>query len=404
MGSGTFRLSTGEYRFTAEYLSIEKGQKLYIDPSIWCIHGEYEAFDKYILTKSNVTAHLAQVHPFTLGWIADLHSASNPPKNVKEQIERLSLCNPTLTVFGGDIVSGSGEYLGSDMEDSWFQNVWDYAKDRLSGHLWVKGNHDIDPNRYFYYNWFERLWTLRVGRFKLIAFDGYNEQTLCPGSCQPCLSVPDILWLARRLKEDDREKVILVHQPLDQWCIYCPWVFKETKVTCVYAGHSHDIFYVKGPYKEISDIPDYINGSCSKEVKLRVATITVFMKDGSEQTVLMGGGLQVKEKSDGFEIRAPEIVDWKKEKVKSEIPIRLVKRFNQHWFNLIVSCPSESTSHVRIVEKSDHSLELVSDREMYIIGKEIASEQAPYDSWRCSCGAIWNSYHTDGDKPIELSL
>ena len=97
-------------------------------------------------------------------------------------------------------------------------------------------------------------------------------------------------------------------------------------------------------------------------------------------------------------------MDWKKEKVKSEIPIRLVKRFNQHWFNLIVSCPSESTSHVRIVEKSDHSLELVSDGEMYIIGKEIASEQAPYDSWRCSCGAIWNSYHTDGDKPIELSL
>ncbi|HID94714.1 MAG TPA: hypothetical protein EYP53_01475 [Candidatus Latescibacteria bacterium] len=403
MSSGTFKLPTDEFRFTSEHISIGEGRKLYIDPSIWCIHGEYEAFDKYIVTRSNVTAHLVQVHPFTLGWIADLHSGLNLPDNVREQIDRLSLCNPTVTVFGGDIVRGSGEYSGSDMEDSWFQSVWEYAKDRLSNQLWLKGNHDIDPNRDCYYNWFERLWVLKVGRFKFVAFDGYNEQTLCPGSCYPCLSLPDILWLARRLREDDLEKVILVHQPLDQWCVYCPWVFREANITCAYAGHSHDIIYAQGPYKEIAGIPDYINGSCSEEVQLRVATLTLFAGDGKERSVLVEGGIGMREGGDEIEITTPVTVNWKKEKVTSVVPIRLARRISGHYVNLIACLPSEDRGSVRI-KSTLRGAKITGDVEMYVIGKDIYSEESLYDSWVCSCGAMWNSYRAMPGRAVELEL
>lgn len=404
MSSASFKLPTGERRFTSEHLSIVEGQKLYIDPSIWCIHGEYEAIDKHIVTRSNVTAHLAQVHPFSLGWIADLHSGSDVPDNVKGQIDRLSLCNPTLTVFGGDIVSGSGEYLGSDMDDSWFQGVWDYAKERLSNNLWVKGNHDIDPNRYFYYNWFERLWSLSIGRFKFIAFDGYNEQSLIPGSCEPCLSLPDVIWLKRRLIEDELNKVILVHQPLDQWYPHAPWAFKEaSNIKSVYAGHSHDIIYVKGPYKQISDVLNYINGTCSEEVKLQVATLTIFTKDGKEQTVLVDGGIRVDETPGGVEITAPSTVNWKKESTVSIVPIRLVTCIDGHYLNLIALLRSETECSI-CIQRTGQNVEISGDTEIYALGKGICSEQRSYDSWICSCGAVWNSYRVSRGDGLRLKF
>jgi len=392
--AGAFKLPTGEYRFTQEHLSSDGGPRVYIDPSIWCVHGEHEAFDRYIVPRSNITAHLAQIHPFTLGWISDLHSGPRVPDHVKEQIEVLSLCNPTITAFGGDIVSGSGEYLGSGLEDGWFQGVWDYAKDRLSNNLWVKGNHDIDPNRYFYYNWSERLWSFKIGRFKFIGFDGYNEQALCPGSCQPCPSLPDIIWLDRRLQEDDLEKVLLVHQPLDQWCIYCPWVFKRSKekIVCAYSGHSHDIIYTEGPFEEISGIPNYINGTCSEEVEPKVATLTMFTKEGKERTVLVGGGVEVKGTSDELKITAPSTVGWDKEKVKSTVPIRSVVRTEEHRLNIILLLPSEAVGSVHLRRKG-RNVEVLGDAEMYVLGKEIHSKRTPYDSWRCPCGAVWNSYY-----------
>jgi len=403
MGVGAFKLSTDEYRFTGECLSVGANQSVYIDPSIWCIHGGYEAFGKYMVTKSNVTAHLAQVHPFTLGWIADLHVPLTWGVPAKEQIDRLALCNPTLTVFGGDIVRGSGDYLGSDMEDRWFENVWNYAKDRLSNHVWLKGNHDTDPGCYHYCHWFERLWCLRLGVFKFIGFDGYNEQSLIPGSCEPCLSLPDVIWLKRRLTEDALGKVILVHQPLEQWYPHALWAFKEaSNVVSVYAGHSHDVAYVKGPFKQISDLPNYINGSCSKEVKLQVATMTAFMKDGSERTVLMDEGINVVESYDGIEITAPKAMDWDKKPVKAPVPVRWVKCIHGHYLNGIVLCPSERTVHVRITEQADHAVEVVSEAPIYIVGKGITSSGILYDSWTCSCGLTWNSYYVETGKPLKL--
>ncbi len=413
MGFGAFKLPTGEYRFTGEHLSVGANQRVYIDPSIWCIHGGYETFGKYIVTKSNVTAHLAQIHPFTFGWIADLHVSSGLPDSVvwtdaaKEQIDRLALCNPSFTMFGGDVVSGSGGYTGdnfgldSPIEESWFEIVWNYSKDKLSNNLWVKGNHDIDPNCNYFYDWFERLWYLELGMFKLIGFDAYNEQSIVPGFCEPYLSLPDILWLKKRLCEDQLSKVIFAHHPLDQWYKYASWVFeKASNVKCAFGGHTHELIYT-----EVANIPVYVNGTCSDpNSKPHLATIGIFTKDGSVHTTLMHGDLEVHGSSDDIEINTPKTMNWKKEEVKGAIPVRLVKRFNGHYLNLIVHCPSESTVHVQLRRKADTAVEMVSDAEMYIIGKEICSERNPYDLWTCSCGIRWNCYHADAGEVLEVSF
>jgi len=404
MSAGAIKVPTGEYRFTSECVAVESGKKLYIDPSTWCIHGKYKTFEKYVATESNVTAHLAQIHPFTLGWIADLHVSSSLPEIAKEQVKRLILCNPTLTVFGGDIVSGSGEYLGSDMEDSWFESTWNYTKDKLSNNLWVKGNHDIDPGRYYYYKWFERLWSLRLGNFRLVGFDGYCEDTLVPGSCWPSLSLTDVIWLRRRLGEDEVHKAILVHEPLEQWHIYAAWVFKEASgIKGVFAGHSHELACRIDPHKEVSSIPTYINGTCSWEVEIHVPTIALFMKDGTLEATNPDGEIGLKETSDSIEIKTPKTVDWDRKKTKATIPVRLVRQVSGHYLNLIVLCSSEDTVDIRILEK-DAKIEVVSEAKMYVLGKEVYAKEGLYHSWKCSCGAVWNSYYTEGGGPLKLSL
>lgn len=405
MSSGTIRVPTGEYRFASEYASVERDKKLYIDPSIWCIHGEYKVFDKHIVSTSNVTAHLAQIHPFTLGWLADLHLTSSWTDIAKEQVKRLATCNPTLTVFGGDIISGSGEYLGSNMENTWFEGAWNHTKNRLSNNLWIKGNHDIDPGQYFYYNWFERLWSLKLGNFKFISFDGYSEDSLTPGSCWPGLSLTDIIWLKKRLEDDKLNKIILVHQPLEQWHIYAAWVFKETSgIKAVFCGHSHELASRTDPHKEVCSIPVYINGTCAPEVEVHVATVAIFTKDGVLKTINLNGEIQIKEIGDTIRIDTPETMDWNKQKTKAIIPVRLVKHINGYYLNLIVLCPSEDTTHLQIVNKTNQKIEIESEVKMYILGREIYAKNNLYDSWKCSCGTKWNSYSIEGRVPLELNL
>jgi predicted phosphodiesterase len=413
MGFGAFKLPTGEYRFTGEHLSVGPDQKVYIDASTWCIHGEYEAFGKYIVTRSNVTAHLAQVHPFTLGWISDLHVSSGLPDSAawteaaREQVDRLALCNPSLTVFGGDVVSGSGGYTGDNfglcppIEAHWFETVWNASKDTLSNTLWVKGNHDIDPNCYHYYDWFERLWCLGLGRFKLIGFDTYYEQTILPGSCEPVLSLPDAIWLKKRLNEDRRSKVILAHAPLDQWHKYAPWAFEKTSnVKCALGGHVHKLSYT-----EVADIPVYINGTCSDpNYKPHAATLTTLTKDGEVHVTLTHADLEVNGTSDNIEIHAPKTIDWNREEVEGVIPVRVVKRFNGHLLNLIVCCSSERTVRVEIRRKTDTRLEITSDAALYALGKEIGSKKEPYDAWSCACGTRWNCYRADPEEALEVSI
>ena len=387
-----FKLPTEEYRFVGENISIDPGKKVYIDPSIWCIHGEYEAHEKYIITKSNVTAHLVQIHPFTFGWTADLHFG-NPNQSwisdAKRGIDRLSLCNPTLTAIGGDIVEPS-------LEGLWFEDAWNYMKDKLSNNLWIKGNHDVGGEFlfcYHYYDWFERLWCLRIGKFKFIGFDTFNERIALPKSCYPGISLHDMIWLKKRLSEDKLYKVMLFHHPLSQWYFKVrPYALNETlNVKCAFFGHDPKI-----NYEEVLNIPCYGGGECAPANPI----VGIFTKSGDEYTFRVMGNINVAETSSCIKIETPSAFPFNRE-VKPIVPIRLVTRHDECHLNLIVLCPSESVSHIQIEDEGD-TLKIISDVNFYVLGKEIYSTNDLYDSWRCSCGITWNSYYVNAENPIEL--
>lgn len=390
-----FRVPTDEYRFTGANISVNSGEKVYIDPSTWCIHGEYKDFEKCIAAKSNVTAHLAQIHPFTLGWLADLHTFSTLTEVTLKQINRVALCNPTLTILGGDIVFGpSQEHIQS------FGKVWDYVKNKLSNNLWLKGNHDVSPDFHYYYDWFERMWSIRMGAFKFIGFDTYNEQNTMAHSCWPYLSLPDVIWLKKRLTEDKLNKVILAHHPLDQWHRYAPLAFEEAlNLKYVLGGHDPEVVHTKS-----KNIPMYVNGTCTEGVEWQVATINAFMKDGSTYSILIDDDIEIKDGSDNIKITTPRVMGWDKERIEAKIPIRLVKHINNHYLSFIVNCPSENTTSINIIRNKNQSIKVVSDTETYVIGKGIYSEEASYDCWKCSCGAMWNSYYIKDGQKIELGF
>lgn len=398
MGFGSFELPTGECRFTGEHLSLGTNQKVYIDPSIWCIHGRYEAFGKYIVTKSNVTAHLAQIHPFTFGWISDTHFG-NPKQewisNAQKGIDVLGSCNPTLTVVGGDIVEPS-------LEGLWFEDTWNYMKDKLSNNLWIKGNHDVGGEElfcYHYYDWFERLWCLGLGNFKFIGFDTYNERVVLPGSCDPGISLHDLIWFKKRLHEDSLYKVMLFHHPLSQWWtkVY-PFALDEASASntkCAFFGHDSKI-----PYEEILGIPCY---NLDGEVNPAQPALSIFTKSGDVYTIRVKDNVEIAESSDAIEIKAPAI-SWKKEEVKSIVPTRLVRHLKGRYINLIALCLPENLAHIQITDNQDDTLMVRGDIDMYIIGKEIYSTDDAYDSWECSCGMTWNSYYINAEKSLELRL
>lgn len=258
------------------------------------------------------------------------------------QISRLALCNPTLTILGGDIIFGpSKEYVRS------FKKVWDYVKSRLSNNLWLKGNHDVSPDFPYYYDWFERMWTLRSGAFKFIGFDTYNEQNIISESCWPGLSLPDVIWLKKRLTEDELNKVVLVHHPLDQWYQYAPLAFKEgLNIKYVLSGHDPKVTQAR-----IRDILMYVNGTCATGVEWQVATINAFMKDGTSRSILIDDDIAVADDSDTIKITTPRAMSWGKKTIKAKIPIRLTKHINGHYLNLIMFCPSQSTNRIQIIKK-----------------------------------------------------
>jgi len=406
--------ASGDYRFTYECISASEGDRVYIDPSVWCIHGRYNASGKHVVAESNVTAHLAQIHPFTLGWIADLHSTSALAEEAKELTDRLALCNPTVTVLGGDIVGGSGVYgyykgerFLPGIEDRWFESIWSYVKDRLSNNLWLKGNHDVDPGCYFFHDWSERLWQLRIGKFKLVGFDSYSEQTVVPGQSTPYLSLADMIWLRRRLLEDRSRKVILVHHPFHQWHAYSPEVFKDiSDIVCVFSGHDHEISRKETPISWGKySVPNYVNGTAAPEAQQHLATVSAFWKDGTEQTTLIDGTLKVSGDLD-IEIAAPKTLSWDKEVTTTSVPVRVVKRLDGGYLNIIVLCPSQGVAHVQIEEGPDHIVKLTSDAEVYVAAKNARSlsRDDPYDSWTCSCGAPWNCHHVGKRKRFELKF
>jgi len=219
--------------------------------------------------------------------------------------------------------------------------------------------------------------------------------------------LPDMVWLRRRLLEDRSKKVILVHHPFQEWHPLSPEVFKDVPdIACVFSGHDHGVGRREtriswGKYS----VPDYTNGTAAPEAKPHLATVSIFWKDGTERTTLMDGSLEVKGDLD-VEVRAPKTLGWDREAVRECVPVRLVRRLEGGYLNVIVLCPSEGVAHIRIEEGAEHTVTLSSDVEAYVAAKNVRSLDLDklYDSWTCSCGAAWNCYHMSLGKTTPLKF
>ncbi|RLE80265.1 MAG: hypothetical protein DRJ51_06165 [Thermoprotei archaeon] len=393
-----FKLPNGDYRFTSDFLLAPPGARIFIDPSTWCIHGAYEDYGRYIVSKSQLAARFVQLHPVTLGWFADPHVSTSVSENFKRIASETSTVNPSLTIICGDIVSGSGGYQGSPMEDKWFENAWNSMKNSLPNILWVKGNHDVDPGCYNYYNWFERLWVFTVGKFKIVGFDTFNEDRIVPDTCNPFVSISDLLWLRRRLEEDNTYKILVAHHPYDQWFMYSHLALREKDVKCLLAGHTHDALRITA-----YNLETLVNGCAAPEVKLPISGFLVCFKDGVVKPILSTGGTSVLKKDDRFEILAGRTISWSKEEKEDKIPVRIVEKFGDQYLNFIVLCPSKSKATLE-VEFRNSLLRVSCSEDLYFIGRDISSKAEIYDAWTCFCGARWTCYFAPGGKDVEIKI
>jgi len=374
-----FKLPNGESRFFSRVLESGPGSHLYIDHSTWCLHGEYVAGEKNVLVNSPLSALLAGVHPFTIGWIGDLHATGEAEERLSAIAALLSALNPTLTVLLGDLVNGSGDYTGSDMDDSWFANVWNTFK-RTPNLLWVKGNHDIDPGHYEFYDWSEELWSLNIGVFKLVAFDTFDEGRVIRETSHTFISASDTIW---RLKEDDRVKIVLAHHLFSQWRPFAYLALKKAvNLRYVFSAHDH-----KAYTGEIGDVKVIVNGTGAPAATESVACVFTGFKNGdvaaslvkSVDVAVEDGHCSVTaelEKLEGFRLLAP---------------VRLTVNLRGRPVNLYVMIGEDGEAELEI---DGNRGEIASTVDLFMTGKEISVEGAElYDFWRCPCGAEWRSFH-----------
>ena len=392
------KLPNNECRFISDAIAFGPNLKVYLDPSTWCIHGNYDFNDNFISSNSEVLARFVQLHPFIISWFGDSHNSSNLSQNFEKIMKITSLCSPNLLIICGDIVNGSGEYRGI-VENSWFEKTWNFIKKLQLNNLWIKGNHDIDPNCYYYYLWFERLWTFNIGRYKLIGFDTFNEEKLVPHTSYAFISLLDSLWLRNRLIEDDRFKIIISHHPLDEWFFRALIAFRDAKnIKCALAGHTHDSLKTI-----ISNIPCYINGTASPEVKKPLASFLICFKNGEIHSCLLSETINLEEDEDVIEIDGGMVLNWEKEVTEKYIPLRIVKYLNDRYISFIILHLPSRKSRVEI-KQNDKSLYISSTQQLYLIGKELYSDAFLYDGWKCSCGAIWNCYYIRANEKTFIKL
>lgn len=373
----TFRLKSGEHRFIGSSVTCEPGAILYIDPTTWCIHGDYTADGKKIETKTRVHAQLPGAAPFTLAWVGDLHATGKKEPRLNEIASVMARLNPTLSLLLGDVVNGSGEYRGSDMSNGWFENAWNAFKN-VPNHMWVKGNHDVDPLHYEFYNWYERLWTLRIGSYKFIAFDTFNEERVISGTSHTFISMSDVLWLRRRLVEDEAYKIILSHHLFSEWRIFAYLALKDAvNLRYVFTGHDH-----KAYVEETKNAPALVNGTASPEAGEHLVSLTTFYKNGEISTVLVKD-IEIRNEDGSYKVK----VDFKPLEGRPAALVRISPESAKP-LNIYVEIGEHGTAQLTLKNG-----EIWSDSNIYITGRNLKMEGAePYDTWHCFCGAKWRTY------------
>ena len=373
-----FRLPSGEYRFMSSVVVCPPKKALYIDPSTWCIDGQYDEDHNKILTRTKIVASLIGLTPFTVAWIADTHMTDEREERILELSRKLKVINPTLSLIVGDVVNGSGEYRGSSMSDKWFENTWDSFK-TVPNHLWVKGNHDVDPGHYEFYNWSERLWSLSIGQFKLIAFDTFNEGRAIPRTSHTFISLSDTIWLRRRLTEDDRVKVILAHHLFSQWRIFAYLALKDAvNLRQVFAGHDHKAYIEK-----VGGLVALVNGTAAPEADEHYISVSTFHKNGAIDTVLVKD-VKVGSNEESWNIR-PDFDEFYGRPI---VPLRISRKVKNRWINVYVMVDKDGKAELNFKGYS-----ISSTAELYIMGEGIKVEGGElYDSWTGLNGRTWKAY------------
>ncbi|RLE93043.1 MAG: hypothetical protein DRN04_08475 [Thermoprotei archaeon] len=387
---GLFKVPTGEYRIIEDLIAVEEKARVYVDSSLWCIHGDYSKGKMFIDSLSKLTASFVQLHPIMLGWFADPHFTDSVPPNPAKIVDILSKCNPSLSILIGDIVNGSGEYRSPSVQENWFSCAWNYMKDKLPNMLWVKGNHDVDPGCQYYYEWCERLWCFKAGAFKIIAFDTFSEEEVIPGTSHYFLSLNDLLWLKRRLTEDPSAKIIVAHHPLDQWYPHAVMVFKNTNIVCTLTGHTHKVLY-----NNLQNIDVLINGSAGPDSKEPYASLTLCYKDGTCSSVAVGEVSIVKKTDKEYTIKVDKVKPFKE---KTLVPIRIVEKLEGKPINIILMCTPGKEEYLAIDETK-----IESSTSFYVLGQGIKADTEPYDTWTCFCRKTWVSYYAR-NKTLKYSI
>ena len=374
-----FRLKTGEYRFVGSPLQCDPSSILYIDPTTWCIHGKYRKIRGGIETLSRLIAVIPSIKPFTLAWIGDLHAEKSPENRLYSIASTMKIINPTFSLLLGDLINGSGEYRGSDMDDSWFENVWNIFKE-VPNMLWVKGNHDIDPRHYEFYDWFERLWSINIGDYKFIAFDTYNEDHIISETSHTFISTSDTLWLRRKLHEDDRVKIVFSHHLFTQWRIFAYLALKyAVNLRYVFSAHDHRVYR-----ENIDNVEMLVNGSGSSEVKEHLVSLTSFFKNGDLSTVTVKD-IKVEKSNEEYFI----IADLRELSGNPIALIRLIIEIDNNILNIYVKIGREGKAKICLSGKY-----IEASTDIYVVGKNIGVINGElYDEWRCPYDHTWRSYY-----------
>jgi len=381
---------SNEHRPYQAFFSTFSKNKIYIDHTNWEIIGKHEKHEKYIVPKEPVYGRFIDIYPLTIGWIGDLHVADETSEKLTRIFETFRKINPSLSIILGDIVNGCGTYNNITIKEEWFEKAWNNMKQKLPNVFWVKGNHDVEPSRHYYYNWFTRLWHLKLRKFDLIGFDTYNEDRVLEGTVFAHVGLSDIFYLKRIFLSTENTKIIFSHHPLNEWYSCSHSVLKDFKETTLnIAAHSHSL-----EKKLVNDVETYINGTAGPNYEGCIISILILYPDKKLKFINVKGDIEVEKNENTVVIKTGETVNWENENIKDKIPVRL----NIHNVNLIALVPSETETCIKY-SLDGNQLFLEKDIEIYIKGKIDVDEVKPIDICPLLDGSEIRSYHI----PEEIS-
>ncbi len=376
------------------FFSTYSRNRIYLDPTTWEIIGKYESHKRYIVPQDVVTGRFIDIYPLTIGWIGDLHITDNISEKINKVFGKFERINPSISIILGDIVNGCGTYDNMTIKEEWFKNAWNNMKQKLPNVFWIKGNHDVEPSRHYYYDWFKRIWYLRLRKINLIGFDTYNEDKVMEGTVSAHVAISDIFYLKRIFSTTDNWKIIFSHHPLNEWYSSSHNVLKDSKETTLnIAAHSHTL-----EKRNVNDIDTYVNGTAGPNYEGHIISILTIYPDKTIKLTNIKGKIEIEQTDNYVKIKTGEVVNWENETIKDNIPIRL----NIGNINLLALVPSETETVINY-DLKEKEMVISKEIETFVTGRIKIDNAYLVDTYPLLDGTEINSYHvTDRQTRIKL--